>query len=226
MRTMKFLPCEFSHAFCPLFQLLLVSADRYDSEFHEHLSGLSFCAIPYEAEACRIGLTRRLRVKGGPVIMMLGRDHDEVINNNVCPMLQGDYISSFPYYPRNYGDLTSSPMEINQHKCVLIFCEGADDALQEDVMEACQLAATSMKPMTNESFKVLWNLKPNGVGDWVRQATQLPPLVSDTALLQMVLLDLPDNSSYYVATNLEDEHLTSQDIVNFCQNPGVRRSLT
>jgi hypothetical protein len=202
----------------------LVSADRYDDEFHEHLSGLSFCAIPYQSEACRVGLSRRLKVKGGPVIMMLGRDHNELINNDVSPMLQGDYISSFPYYPRAYGDLKNSPMEINQHKCVLVFCEGADDALQEDVMEACQLAADQMKATTNESFKVLWNLRPNAVGDWIRQATNLP--LTNTALVQMVLMDLPNNSAYYVATNIEDDMLSSQDIVDFCKSPGVVHNLT
>lgn len=213
-----------SHVFL-LLQLLLISADRYKDEFHEHLSGFSCSAIPYEAEDCRIGLMRRLGVSSGPKLMMLGRDHEEVISKNISAMLGEDCISSFPYYPRSYGDLKTSPTEINQHKCVLVFCEGGDDALQEDVMEACKVAAAEMQIITNEPFKVLWNLKPNAVSDWVRQATRLPDCIKSEAQIQMVLMDLPNDSSYYVAKNLQDDILTSQDIVRFCQVPGVRKHL-
>ena len=202
---------------CFLIQLLLVSGDRCDDEFHQHLEGLSFGAIPYHEKACRTGLMRRLKIRSGPGLVMLGPT-GEVINDKV--RLQGDYISNFPYRPKSYGDLKYSPMEISVHKCVLIFCEEVDNELQEDVMEACQLAAEELKSFSKESLKVYWNLKPNAVSESIRQITEL-----SIDAIQMVLLDLPDSGAYYVATNLDGEMITSQDIVDFCKAPGKRRYL-
>jgi len=199
------------------FELLLVSGDRCDDEFHQHLEGLSFGAIPYHDKDCRTGLMRRLKIRSGPGLVMLG-PNGEVINDKV--RLQGDYISNFPYRPKSYGDLKYSPMEISVHKCVLIFCEEVDHELQEDVVEACQLAAEELKSFSKESLKVYWNLKPNAVSESIRQITEL-----STDLIQMVLLDLPDSGAYYVATNLDGEMITSQDIVDFCKAPGKRRHL-
>ena len=49
--------------------------------------------------------------------------------------------------------------------------------------------------------------------------------------LHMIMLDLPDDCAYYVATTDESssqtvrDEISSDDIVRFCKNPGVRRKL-
>jgi hypothetical protein len=221
---------------------LLVSGDRSKAEFEQHLSELSFGAIPYDEESCRSGLARRLKIHSGPALVMLGPNKPrQVINDKVH--LMGDYIRDFPYHPKRCGDFKFFPMEINLSKCVLIFCEEADDEVQADVVRACQSASEDLLLLlmpTNDSngnnnggpcasdraeFKIFWNMKPNAVSESLRSAMRL----SMDGRLHMVLLDLPDDCSYYVATELSSttlcDGIASNDIVQFCKNPGERRQL-
>lgn len=232
---------------------MLVSGDRYQAEFEQHLSELSFGAIPYDEESCRSGLTRRLKICSRPALVMLGpQQQRQVINDKV--QLTGDYIRDFPYHPKRCGDFKFFPMEINLHKCVLIFCEEADDQVQADIMRACQSAAEELwlQPSTDDNLhshhhdgsscsdgggrdgngkgggvKIFWNVKPNPVSESLRSAIGLPM----DGRLHMVLLDLPDDCAYHVATlslssTLQScDGIASNDIVQFCRNPGVRRQL-
>ena len=166
---------------------------------------------------------------------MLGPNERKVINDKVH--LMGDYISDFPYHPKRCGDFKCFPMEINLSKCVLIFCEEADDEVQAHVVRACQVASEQLlrKSLSSSAaggeavslVKIFWNLKPNPVSESVRAAIHLPL----DGRLHMIMLDLPDDCAYYVATTDESssqtvrDEISSDDIVRFCKNPGVRRKL-
>jgi hypothetical protein len=65
------------------FQLLLVSGDRSDDEYQKHLAELSFCAIPFQDESCRVALTRRFKIRDSPALVMLGPGEREIINDKV-----------------------------------------------------------------------------------------------------------------------------------------------
>ncbi|KAI2508258.1 hypothetical protein MHU86_6187 [Fragilaria crotonensis] len=235
------------------FELLLVSSDRCNADFEQHLSELSFGAIPYEEVACREGLTRRLKIRNVPALVMLGPNEREVINDKVH--LMGDCIHDFPYHPKQCGDFQCFPMEINLHKCVLIFCEESDDEVQAGIVRACQEASEELLRLSSSSsaasagasggvgsgdtvelVKIFWNLKPNAVSESVRSAIHLPL----DGRLHMIMLDLPDDCAYYVATSTTTgkssslsqplpkvvcDEITADDIVRFCKNPGVRRKL-
>lgn len=234
------------------FELLLVSSDRCKADFEQHLSELSFGAIPYEDVSCREGLTRRLKVRNVPALVMLGPNEREVINDKVH--LMGDCINDFPYHPKQCGDFQCFPMEINLHKCVLIFCEECDDEVQAHVVRACQAASEELLRLSSSTdnaagtatgagacsgdtlalVKIFWNLKPNAVSESVRAAIHLPL----DGRLHMIMLDLPDDCGYYVGSSTRNntagkssssqqvcDELSSDDIVRFCKNPGVRRKL-
>lgn len=201
------------------FEFLLVSADRYEDEYFQHASSLSFGSLPFEDEACRVALVRRLKINGGPALVMLGPNSLEVINDKVCPnhLITSDFIAEFPYEPRSFGELKDCPLDMNAQKCLLVFCEEADDEVQHQVMQACQVAAQSL-----EGVKVLWTLNPNAVSESIRQMTQLPYNGNPA----MVLLDLPDHGAYYVGPPVVQEVVQlPHQMIEFCKSPGMRREL-
>ena len=204
--------------------MLLVSGDRCKDEFQEHLSELSFAAIPFEDESCRVALTRRFKIRDSPALVMLGPGSRDVINEKV--RLLGDYIREFPYYPKLYGDFHDSTMDMNDNQCILIFCEEADSDVQDAVMKACQVAAETLQhDDPGSSVRVYWNMKPNIVSKSLRSIIHLPSSVDGMQQLPMILLDLPDAGAYYVGTIDSSDAIHAHDVINFYKNPGVRRRL-
>jgi len=205
------------------FELLLVSADRYEDEYYEHLSGASFGAIDYRDEECRAGLMRRLKVCAGPVLAMLSPAVDgnrSVINYQLLPSFTSGSIADFPFHPKLYGDIKDDPLAMNEEMCILILCELSDDIVQEYVKEACISASKELQTQS-ANVKIFWVFEPNQVSDCIRQSTCL----SQTEDIQMILLDLPNDSTYYIPSKPIDEDLSAQDIMQFYHAPGLKRRL-
>jgi len=205
------------------FELLLISADRYEDEYFQHLSGAPFGAVAYEDETCRTALIKRLKVRGVPVLAMLSPVIDgdrSIINYQLPPSFTFSSVPDFPFHPKKCWDLKDDPLAMNEEKCILIFCELSDDIVQECVKEECVLAANELQ-LQNAKVNVFWICDPNEVSDCIRQSTCL----SLTEDIQMILLDLPDDSTYYVPSQSINEDMLAQEIVKFYHSPGLKRRL-
>ena len=149
---------------------------------------------------------------------MLSPNDRLVLNGKVSPsqLLRPEFLRQFPFHPKKYGDLKEYPTEMNNNRCLLVFCEQADDDLQRQVMEACRTASHEL----TDDCTVLWTTEPNAVSEAIREAT----LLRHETDVQMVLMDLPNQGSYYVASNLSDD-FSAKDILNFVRTPGQQSRL-
>lgn len=196
-----------------------MSGDESQASFEKFRGEMgSICAIPYEEQEVREGLEMRLDITSYPTLVMLGpkpADEDDnfgdrpIINTEVVSVIEnGDYITDFPFYPKPWGDLCKTTDDINTHKCLIVFHEGGDDEEQLDVEDAVKEAAVEYRG--DEFIKFYWACDGDApLSANIRQACQLGP-VRDTP--SMVLLDIPDDGTFF----LSDEHeITSETIQSF-----------
>lgn len=206
------------------FELIFVSGDASEANYETFLSEHPICAIPFEEVEARENLETRLDITSYPSLIMLGpRPVDEtdnfgdrpVINSEVRAVIEnGDYITDFPFYPKPWGDLCKTTDDINTHKCLVVFHEGGDEDEQMEVEYAVRDAAEEYRPTDgDELVKFYWALNPDApLSANIRKACNLGPIGD---LPSMVLLDIPNDGTYYVS---EERDITEDTIVEFLGN--------
>lgn len=183
---------------------------------------MNFGAIPFSNITARTGLLQRLAIRGYPTLLMLSpTDHSSgdrtIVNANIRGIIEtGDYLSEFPYNSKLYGDLNHTPMDINDHKCLIVFHEGGDDTEQNDIMDAVKRASSCVVP----DLQMYWAMTVTSVSKSVREALQLDRVTPDAIVL---LLDIPDCGAYYISQH--DGPVTQDVIVNFVNAPGKRQQM-
>ena len=188
------------------------------------LSETSLCAIPFEETEAREGLEMRSDITSYPSLIMLGPrpiDEDDnfgdrpVINSEVRAVIEnGDYITDFPFYPKPWGDLCKTTDDINTHKCLVVFYEGGDEEEQMDVEYAVRDAAEEYRSDDEGLVKFYWACDPDApLSANIRKACNLGPIGD---LPSMVLLDIPNDGTYYVSD--EQDIITEETIIEFLSN--------
>ena len=98
---------------------------------------MSFCALPFEHRNEKSGVNKLTGVQGIPTLVMLGPVADSgdrpIINTNICRFIDNEEFSEFPFYPKNYGDVTDIAEVFNDVKSVIIFHENVDDEEQAEI---------------------------------------------------------------------------------------------
>ena len=98
---------------------------------------MSFCALPFEHRDEKSGLNKLTGVQGIPTLVMLGPVADSgdrpIINTNICRFIDNEEFSEFPFYPKNYGDVSDIAEDFNDVKSVIIFHENGDDEEQAKI---------------------------------------------------------------------------------------------
>jgi len=183
---------------------------------------MTFCAFPFEDRQAKADLSSRLGVGGIPSLIMLGPKpagggDRPVINDTVRSIIEhGDYISEFPYHPKTFSDLSQSSDAINKFKCLLVFHEGGDDEEQDDIKQAVTTVAQSC---SDKNLRFFWATSSDGMAEDVRNFLNLGP-VKEKPL--MVLVDIPDDGSYYISS---ETNITADTIRAFMDNPGEKMQL-
>ena len=186
------------------------------------LKDTPFCAIPFEETEAREGLEMRLDIASYPTLVMLGPrpiDDDDnfgdrpIINSEVRTVIEnGDYITDFPFYPKPWGDLCKTTDDINSHKCWVVFHEGGDEEEQMEVEYAVRDAAEEFRS-GDELVKFYWAFDPDApLSANIRKACNLGPIGE---LPSMVLLDIPNDGTYYVS---DFGDITEDTIIDFLGN--------
>lgn len=202
---------------------LFVSGDESEASYDKFISETALCALPFDDFEARKELETRLEITSYATLVMLGprpADDDDnfgdrpIINTKVRAVIEnGDYISDFPFYPKPWGDLSKTTDDINTHKCLIVFHEGGDDEEQLDVEDAVRDAAEEYRGEDDEFVKFYWACDPDApLSSNIRQACQLGP-IGETPI--MVLLDIPDDGSFFVK---EAEVVTQGAIADFLTN--------
>jgi nucleoredoxin len=204
------------------FELIFVSGDASEANYDVFLKEAPICAIPFEETEAREGLEMRLDITSYPTLIMLGprpEDDDDnfgdrpVINSEVRAVIEnGDYITDFPFYPKPWGDLCKTTDDINTHKCLVVFHEGGDEDEQMEVEYAVRDAAEEYRS-GDELVKFYWACDPNAIlSANIRKACNLGPIAD---LPSMVLLDIPNDGTYYVS---DERDITEDTIIDFLGN--------
>ena len=183
---------------------------------------MNFGAIPFSSKTARTGLIQRLAIRGYPTLLMLSPLDDSsgdrtIVNANIRGIIEtGDYISDFPYFSKPYGDLNHTQLDINSHKCLIVFHEGGDDTEQDDIMDAMKRASACVVP----EMPMYWAMTMTPVTKSVRAALQLDRITPEAIVL---LLDIPDCGAYYISQHKGP--VTRDVIVNFVNTPGMRQQM-
>lgn len=247
-------------------EVIFVSMDHQKSFFHQYASKMPWLVIPYDDEYNNssslhlreqishqyLGTTRAIphlcMFNPEGVLQQNHINHDYDFVYHITKDVEGKY---FPWSSNCFNSIASSscygniqdyPVVMNEIPCIIVYCEQADDEVQENVQKACmQVAHQLNNNKSKKTVQILWVLKPNPVSDCIRQATNIScdfnynhPFDDE---IQIVLLDLPDNASYYVNSSsishqntfnnddCQDEKFLIKEIVRFYRNPGIRRQL-
>lgn len=184
---------------------------------------MTFCALPFEERKAKADVSARLQVTGIPSLMIFGpRPADggdrPLINGSLRNAIEnGDYLSEFPYKPKQYGgDLNKASDNINNVRCLIVFHESGDDEEQEAIQQALQAVPEHCE---NKKTRLFWANSPTGLSKSVREAIKLDPVKNDPV---MVLLDIPDQGGYYVCDQTD---ISLDSILAFMSNPGERRQI-
>lgn len=204
------------------FELIFVSGDETEESYDAFQKETSICAIPFEDTEARENLEMRLDITSYPTLIMLGPKPDDdndnfgdrpVINSEVRAVIEnGDYITDFPFYPKPWGDLCKTTDDINTHKCLVVFHEGGDEDEQMEVEYAVRDAADEYRS-GDELVKFYWACDPDApLSANIRKACNLGPIGD---LPSMVLLDIPNDGTYYVS---DERDITEESIIEFLGN--------
>jgi nucleoredoxin len=204
--------------------MLFVSSDRSEREFDEYFAEMSFAAMPYDEREKKAAIASKLQVRGIPTLMIFGPVPQgacdrQLINGHVRGMIeQGDYIASFPFQPKPYGDLNTTTDNINNYKSVIVFHEGGDDEEQAEIQRVLQRAAEVLKVVDTE-LKFFWAFSISGLSKTVREALQLGAVGENPVL---IILDIPNQGRFYVS---EAKEISIDAVVHFVQYPGEVKQL-
>lgn len=208
------------------FELVFVSSDRDESSFNAYFDTMSFCALPFEHRDEKAGLSKLTGVQGIPTLVMLGPVADSgdrpIINTNIRRFIDNEEFSEFPFYPKNYGDVSDIAADFNDVKSLIILYENGDDEEQAQIKKIVAEAAKKMKEDGEESTNPInfgWALETKGLSPRIRSLTGLPEMSEDAT---MILLDLPDDGGYY-KSDITD--ITVENIMSFIETPGKRKQL-
>lgn len=204
-------------------QILFLSSDQDQESFDTFFGQMPFGAIPFEERAAKAAIANKFRIRRVPVLLVFGPrppcggDRPLINADARCIFESGDFIHEFPYRPPKCEDLNRTTYDISLTKCVVVFCEFCDDCEQEDIQEI--LRCTSACPRVSEDIKFFWVIQPTHFTQTLRDALRLP---AREEVATMVLLDLPDNRSFYLSTARD---LSIESVKNFLDQPGARMEL-
>lgn len=207
-----------------------MSSDRDQRGFDEYYSTMPFGALIFEDREAKTNICSRLKVRSIPHLVMLGPcsagdgGDRQIINDNLRSIFDtGDYLRDFPYVPKRYGDLNKTVDNINSFRCVIVFCENGDDEEQESVQSILRQCAESTAATELSSMRWLWADAPTGLAKKIREVLKFGAVGSDQPVL--VLLDIPNQGSYYIGPSATTYDLSVESVLDFVNNPGDRHQL-
>jgi len=198
-----------------------VSSDRDANGFQEYYAEMPFWALPYEERDAKAHLSKLFGIRGIPALLILGPVPEgggdrPLINDNLRGIIDGGDFSEFPFYPKPYADLSLGADGINEHRCLVVFCENEDDDEQRDIVEMVKKVAEKKK----EGMKFFYATSPAGVVPAVRKLLKMENKMDGVV---MALLDIPDKGGYYLSSETD---LTENKIEQFISNPGQRQQMS
>jgi nucleoredoxin len=200
------------------FELIFISSDRDEEQFHSYYNEMSFCALPFKYRDEKKELCNRFEVNGIPKLIMLGPVTDmmsgdrPLINDDLRGIITKGDFSDFPFHQKNFGALEDC-RDFYGVRALIVFHESGDDEEQEDIKKALISVATRYKDGENATC-FHWALAPSPL----RETLKLPVSSNPT----MILLDMTDDSGYY-KSDLVD--ISEDNLVKFMESPGSRLQL-
>ena len=211
------------------FEFLYLSSDRNQDEFDTAFTNMGFGSIPFEERQTFADIAQLFNIRCVPTMLMFGPKHPtsstcdrSLLNGNVRDIFcQGvspeTLVREFPWCPRNFGDLNQVSDNINEIRCVVLFCEACDDEEQEEIRKTMQAASEAYDGCS--SLRFYWVCEPTQLTKALRESFVLGPPMG----AQMIFLDIPSDTSYYVGPrNVE---ISVESVLRFVRQPGEAKKL-
>ncbi len=217
------------------FEFIFISSDQDEASFKEYFHKMPFLALPFDKEKEKSALGSLFEVEGIPTFVIVD-SNGKVVTTDARSAVMGDQDGNdFPWYPKPVNSL-SNPDGINDKPSLVILAEGEPKEQQEKFekllfsvaeKEKARAAAAGgelemlffiAKEDDNVSQKIRTLTKVGEVGSGGAGGQEMvcegdvchirPKAAANT---QIVLLNIPEDGSYYV---LEQKH-AEEDVEKF-----------
>eukprot|EP00957_Ditylum_brightwellii_P120147 9167663-Ditylum_brightwellii.AAC.2 len=101
---------------------------------------MTFCALPYEEQEAKSGISKQFEIEGIPSLLILSPvpvngSKQPLINKSLRRITKSGDFSDIPFHPKPYGALDQAGDDINGAKCLVVFHENGDDDEQKEVID-------------------------------------------------------------------------------------------
>jgi len=191
-------------------EIIFMSSDRDQMSFNEYYGTMPWATVPFsDINSVVNPMKKALDIKGIPSLVLFDQE-GKVVNKDARGAVEAG--RPFPFMPPNVGDLQEGPgvwgLDINRTPGLITFMAAADDDDQEAIMEKLEQLALvekeAMGPDMDGEPDLLYLYCKEGC-NIAEQIERLCGLENTESELQLVLLDLANQGSYYVKKIPDDE---------------------
>lgn len=180
------------------FEVIFVSSDRDEAQFHEYHHSMPWPALPYADRARKEKLSKLFDIEGIPSFVILDFDTGTIINANGRGSISGDLEGArFPWYPLPVSSL-DSPEGINETRSVVVFASAVDKAAQDNI--EAELTKVSIRVReeakakgTDPGLLFFLSRSDGGVSARIQELTKIKATTVTT-----IVLDIPNDGAFYV----------------------------
>ena len=187
------------------FEFIFVSSDRDEASFNEYFAEMPWLALPFSNRKAKGALSNMFDVSGIPTLVTIAPDGTVINKSARGPVAQDPTGANFPWPPAPLEDLEGgvecNGFDINEKPALIVLCDGAAQAVKDEVTAALLPIATEMaeagKSAEDGPECIFFTGKQaGGVVPRIRDLTGLKEV---PATAQMIMLDIPDDGGFYVA---------------------------
>ena len=180
------------------FEMVFVSSDRDEAAFTEYADSMTFPALPFAERDAKAKLSKIFKVNGIPSLCFVNAKTGQLITDEGrAGVTSEDFVKDFPYHPKPVNDLGSTTSGINDSVALIVLCESADKATQDEITEMLTPIAEAelAKPESEQTVSKFFTGKGGGPLDRIRSMFGLDKV--DGAGPCMIIIDLDDSGAFY-----------------------------
>lgn len=194
------------------FEIIFVSSDRDEAQFHEYHHTMPWLALPYADRDRKGKLSKLFDISGIPALVIVDFDTGHVINANARGSLAEDTEGTkFPWHPPAVKSL-EDPDGINESRSVVVFAGAAPKEEQDRIETELTNARAHLMEQTPD-LDLLFFLSRDSTGNVSEKVSSLTHV--NLEKVSTVVLDIPDDGGFYV--DPEDHPISAASIIALLQ---------
>jgi nucleoredoxin len=224
-------------------EFIFISSDRDEMDFHNYYKKMPFLAFPFHLSNENQKLNNLFEVEGIPTLVIVDPTGKTITTDGRSAVMSDREGKDFPWLPKPVNNL-DNPTGINENQSLIILAEAEGKQTQEhleSILHAVSEKERAKAQAAGEDLDLLFFIatESSGVSSKVRQLTKLGnpgegeakkvvcdgdtcKIVNTAANTQVILLDIPEDGSYFVMEDTPtEEHIHS--FLAACRTGSLKR---